>query len=460
MQVNDHTGLACSGWTWALAALLVVLWLVLPPLALRRRGGWRAMPQSFLGFFWLGFGVDFVVRFLLLTWDSVEFGNDTFRLADVPTRSLDRAMVLAIAYWAAAVLGFACWQRGRRAGPLAVLPAVGGSSPRRRLGILLGCTACMVATSADLGLPLMLLTPFSIVGRLWVVPATFVWAEWFASARPTRADARRRWLVLLPALLHFALSPFRENLAPLALVPLLALLCVRGYVPRRAVAAAVVAVILFLAAGSATQRYRDVRWGGEDLDEAALSAEQELPDPDWLVTVRRFHGFDSLLLTVDLVPSAYAHREQNVLLDGVLRGVVPRALLPEKRGSNRGVEFAQTIWAHDSGLESSAAIAPSMPGDLYYDGGAWLVVVGALVWGLVLGGVERWAGALPAGARATVLVLFSMQIVPSVERDFAHCLATFLQSLVVLFVVGVALRTLARARVPRWEAPRAHGARA
>ena len=79
MRLNDHGGLACTESGWALATLLVVAWLAAPAIALIRRGGWRALPTSLLGFVWLGFGVDFVIRFGLLALDSVEFGNDTFR---------------------------------------------------------------------------------------------------------------------------------------------------------------------------------------------------------------------------------------------------------------------------------------------------------------------------------------------------------------------------------------------
>ena len=99
MRLNDHGGLACTGTTWALVALIVLAWLGAPAVALIRRRGWRAMPTSLLGFVWLGFGFDFVVRFALLAMDSVEFGNDTFRLADLATSTVDHALRLALVYW-------------------------------------------------------------------------------------------------------------------------------------------------------------------------------------------------------------------------------------------------------------------------------------------------------------------------------------------------------------------------
>src|SRR5262249_54435563 len=42
MRLNDHGGLACTGLTWSLLTLVVVLWVGAPAIALIRRGGWRA----------------------------------------------------------------------------------------------------------------------------------------------------------------------------------------------------------------------------------------------------------------------------------------------------------------------------------------------------------------------------------------------------------------------------------
>jgi len=457
MRLNDHLGLACTGWTWSYAALLVVLWGVAPLVARRRGGPQRSLAASPFGFFWVGFTVDVVIRFFLLAYESVEFGNDTFRLADVPPRNLDRAMVLVIVYWVSVTVGFVLWPRRSAGGPLRPVEALGGDGRwDRQLLVLLASTACIVAGSGLVPLPLALATPIGLLGRLWIVPASFVWAEHWRGM----ATGRTRWLVLAPALVQFALSPFREHLVPLALVPLLTLVCVRGRMPRRAVAGAVAAVLTFLAIGPLTSAYRDVRWGGHAVssvtqgDPESDQDFQELPDPSWLITIRRFHAFDSLLLTVDLVPNAFPFTGEPVLMDGFLRGLVPRVLVPSKARSNRGQEFARTIWSYDSEIESDAAIAPSMPGDLYWAGGASYVLAGALLWGLLLGALDAWAAALRPSARAAVLLLFATQVLPSVERDFAHCVATLVQTLVVLGVAGGLARRLWRLRAPaaRWVA--------
>jgi hypothetical protein len=224
-------------------------------------------------------------------------------------------------------------------------------------------------------------------------------------------------------------------------------------------------VVLFLAAAPLTTTYRNMLWGGLSYDEAATGGRgvtseiEEMPDPEWLVTIRRFHGFDSFLLTVDLVPAAFPFTDDGVLLGGFVRGVLPRALAPDKAGSGRGQEFARTIWAYDSGIESDAAIAPSMPGDLYRAGGVAVVLAGAAIWGLLLGLLDRWKDALAPGARAAMLALFATQVLPSVERDFAHCVATLVQTLLVLGLAGAVAHALWGTRqVLRWTHPA--GARA
>jgi len=320
--------------------------------------------------------------------------------------------------------------------------------------VLVVSTACSVLASGMFPLPLALLTPMGIAGTLWVIPAAYVWAEWSANPNDP-ALARLRWIVLAPALVRFAASPFREHVLPLALIPLLAWRCTHGRLERRHRLALAAVLPAFLLVGNAVQTYRDFLWGGveaaEVVEERALKQTDEFvePDPDWLISVRRFHGLDSVLLTVDLVPTVFPFRDEPVVTDALVRGFVPRLFMPNKELSDRGPEFARTIWAYDSGLESGAAIAPSMPGDLYHAGGAMTVALGALVWGLLLGLVDRWKDALAPGGRVAVLVLLATQAAPSVERDFVHCVATMLQSLVVIVVIGAGLAQFWRPRVTR-----------
>jgi hypothetical protein len=165
MRLNDHGGLACTESGWALATLLVVAWLAAPAIALIRRGGWRALPTSLLGFVWLGFGVDFVIRFGLL---GRRFGG--IRERHVPLRRPRRRDGRAGARARAPLLGL-LRPRLRRVGraPHAG-PAVGGRHARwRRPADATDDRARRVdrVLRAGVGLfplPLALLTPMGIAG--------------------------------------------------------------------------------------------------------------------------------------------------------------------------------------------------------------------------------------------------------------------------------------------------------
>ncbi len=45
-----------------------------------KRDGWPAILKSVYGIVWLGFGLDIVLRFSMLAYNAVEWGNATPRL--------------------------------------------------------------------------------------------------------------------------------------------------------------------------------------------------------------------------------------------------------------------------------------------------------------------------------------------------------------------------------------------
>lgn len=442
--MHDFTGLACHPSTWALAAGLVVLWAVtLRLLVLRRGDGWPAIVTSLIGLFWVGFGVNIVLRFLVLAYDSYTFGNVTYRLADLPATTTDLALLLVGLYWLAATAGAAIGGRMRGTGPFGAVDALdnlGRGISRRMLGAI--CATSIVLSAGPIAVPLALITPLGVVGSLWTIPATLEWSDHLRGVRRRGIAGLDRWLLLAPGLVHFFLSPFREHLATLALVPFVALL-LTGRRPRLPMVAATV-IGLFLAATVVTDLAREVVWGqkpaGEVLEAIATPTDGERPgDAVWVQASRRFHGFDSMLLTVDLVPLVFPFSGRDVIVDGLLRGLVPRALLPDKQASDEGTRFARTIWGYHSGVESEAAIAPSMAGDLYRAGGSLYVVLGGLVWGIALGVCDAWRRGLAPAGQAAVVVLLTTLVVASVERDFAHSLASLIQLLLVLGVARLLL---------------------
>ena len=196
--------------------------------------------------------------------------------------------------------------------------------------------------------------------------------------------------------------------------------------------------------------YRLMKW--ENVRPAEVAREFSTGGIDrWLAVAsdeptHRFHGFDSLLLTVALVPSLEPYSERNVLLSPLVRGVVPRFFYSGKSGADAGINFGARIWAFDDPAareNSGASIAPSMPGDLYDAGGVLYIALGALIWGTLLGLVDGWKGHLPAFCGAAITVLVATQCAMSVERDFDNSVATFIQTLLV-FVLVAGVLTLAR----------------
>jgi hypothetical protein len=274
-------------------------------------------------------------------------------------------------------------------------------------------------------------------------------------------------LVLLPALVNGWRSPYRENLAPLFLVPLLAALFAGRRPALRKLALA--GVICFLGISSLVSSYRRIKWENTRPEEVA-SEIRSAGAVGWFTgdfgeRLARFHSFDSILLTVHLVPNAMPYSERSVLVAPFIRGFVPRFIYGAKGGWDAGEKFGVSIWAYDDPTardHGAAAIAPSMPGDLYDSGGVLDIVLGALIWGALLGLVDGWKAHLPAFCAAAVTALLATHCALSVERDFDHEVAGLIQiSLLLLVVSGVI--ALARSRrtdaslglEPTTESPRA-----
>jgi len=198
--------------------------------------------------------------------------------------------------------------------------------------------------------------------------------------------------------------------------------------------------------------YRRIKWDNVRPEEVAHEFSQasfaDWASGTWDEPMHRFHGFDSMLLTVALVPALEPHSGRNVLVAPFLRGFVPRFIYSGKGAADAGMKFGTRIWGFDnptSREQPVASIAPSMPGDLYDAGGVLYVALGALLFGSLLGLVDGWKAHLPAFCGAAITVLVATQCAMSVERDFDNSVATFMQTLLV-FVLAAALIALARRR--------------
>lgn len=442
--MNSAFGLAADEYTgmiglalalgWAGSAILCPQW--------RQRRFW-ALPMSLFGFVWLGFGLNFVVRYAVLSYDSVLFGNLTYRLADRSAAVVNDTLLLAAGYWVCLVLGYvAVVRRAGRGVFVALEPLADPAAQVPRILLVAVCSACIFLVNGPFEIPLSLLTPLGAIGRLWVVPAGLAWWDYYRGREPL-GGAPARIATLVPGVLLTALSPYREHMMLLVALPFVAGLFAGKRYRLSVMAAAAVAVLLgsTVLVGAA----RLVLWSGYSLDEVLAEDLWTGADPTeapWLQAMRRFHGFDSLLLTVDRVPSDYPFEDRQVFVEAALRAFVPRLIYESKELVQRGFDFSTTIWTERYDRENPAAIAPSMAGDLYRASGPLDVLLGALVWGMILGMCDGWARRSSAGVGAVSVLLFGALSFASVERDFVLVVGTLVQTLIVTVVVGGGISAL------------------
>lgn len=437
LQTNFLTWLVLTGLTvcWVMSVRLLPEW---------ESEGWPSLLKSVYGFVWMGFGLDILLRFSMLAYNAVEWGNYTLRLITLPVETVNLSLIYCGIFWLLLSVGYLLVLRHcATAGPL---------GPTRILTMDLvyaaavpmavACSVLFLVLDSRGAVPLVLLTPLAGVANLYAVPATMVWWDHFRRASPVWRIRGVHLLVLMPALVNGWRSPYRENFAPLFLIPLLAAMFA-GRRPRltRLIPAA---VVCFLVMSTLVAAYRKIRWENARPEEVA-SEMRSAGVVDWLAgnfgeRMSRFHSFDSILLTVHLVPGAQPYTGENVLVKPFIRGFVPRLLNPGKGATDAGQRFGEGIWAYevpavrDHG--NGAAIAPSMPGDLYDAGGELYVALGALIWGGLLGLVDGWKAHLPMGCAAALTALVATHCAMSIERDFDHEVAGLIQIFLVVIVAS------------------------
>ncbi|MCK6553705.1 hypothetical protein L6Q96_03840 [Candidatus Binatia bacterium] len=436
--MGNAIGLAADSYTWPISVVVILVWAASAMVCPRwwQRRLW-AVPMSLFGFVWLGFGLNFVVRYALLSYDSVLFGNLTYRLADRPAAIVNETLLLAGGYWLFLVVGYAALVRVPGRGLfVAIEPLADPSAQVPRFLLTAICTACIALGNGPFDIPLAFITPLGVVGRLWVLPAGLAWWDHYRGREPL-GGTPARMASLFPGVLQVALSPYREHLLLVVLLPFVAgLFAGRRY--RLSVVAAG-AVTLVLGSTVLVNAARMVQWSGYSVDEVLAEDLWGGSDPTevaWLQALRRFHGFDSLLLTVDRVPSDYPFEDRQVFFDAALRAFVPRLFYENKELVQRGFDFSTTIWTDRYDRENPAAIAPSMAGDLYRANGPMYVLLGGLVWGMILGLCDGWAQRASPGVGAVSVLLFGALSFASVERDFVLVVGTLVQTLIVMTALG------------------------
>ncbi len=450
----SFAGLQTDFLTWLILAGVVACWVMSVKLVPDwERDGWAAILKSLFGFVWLGFGLDILLRFLMLSYNAVEWGNDTPRLIALTTGTVNRTLAYCGLFWMLVSLAYRFAVRRRTAGPLA-LAAMLDVDLFYAVAVpaAVFCSVLFYLTDGPNSIPVALLTPLAALGYLYVIPATVVWWDHFRRPDTGWHIGGIHLFVLLPAFVHGWCSPYRENLAPLLLIPLLAAIFAGRRPSLRKLVPA--AMVCFLVASSVITAYRRMKW--ENVPQAEVFSEMRSADTvDWLTgswgeRMKRFHSFDSMLLTISLVPKAKPYTGRDVLVGPFIRGFVPRLIYVDKGLADAGQRFGTEIWAYDAPAvrdHSGAAIAPSMPGDLYQAGGPLFIALGGLIWGGILGLVDGWKRHLPAYSAAAITLLVATHCAMSIERDFDHSVAGLIQIL-ILFLLVAALIALARRRNP------------
>ena len=444
-MIIQNTSLQTSALTWYLALGLLAFWALTLPLLVRMRRGWEPVLMSLLGLAWVGFGVGIVLRFFLLAYDAEAFASPSTTLANRPPAVVNLALTSAALFWL-------CFVSAALAARLLPVPRLLAALVRRPGNLsswsVLPTTAvscaCVVAALLP-STPDSLATPLSVIGSMWVIPATSAWIRWFRGEPVLKLTLIA---TLAPGVLRLVLSPYREHLLVIALVVLVAAV----YTGRRLRLAVVVpiATLIVLISTIAVSTYRQVIWWEVAPDDAlsrvSLAQWEDRPfDAPWTEVLRRFHDFDSLLLTVDLVPGVLPYSDRDMLMEGVTRALIPRVLDPTKRASDEGSQFQTLIWSFDDDPTreaGTASIAPSMPGSLYAAGGLAEVIAGALFWGLLVGSLEHLKSALFSSVSAGLHVLFSVQALAGIERDYSAAFANMVQTFVVLLGLGLVFAVL------------------
>jgi hypothetical protein len=442
-MIIENTSLQTSALTWYLAVGLLVFWALTLPMLVRVRGGWEQVLMSLLGLAWVGFAVGIVFRFFLLAYDAEAFASPSTSLANRPPAVVNLALASAGLFWM-------CFVAAAVATRLLPVPRLLAVWVRRPANLTMSSTLpttvisciCVIAALRP-STPAALVTPLSVMGSMWVIPATFAWVRWFRGepVLPLTMVA-----TLAPGVLRLVLSPYREHLLVVVLVVLVAAVCAG----RRMRLAVVVptATLLVLLSTIVVTTYRQVMWWGVTPDDAfsrvSLVDWKDRPfDAPWTEVLRRFHDFDSLLLTVDLIPSVLPYSDRDVLIEGVTRALIPRLVDATKRASDEGLQFQTMIWSFDDDPnreEGTASIAPSMPGSLYAAGGMAEVIAGALLWGALVSFIEHLKTEMSLPLSAGLHVLFSVQALAGIEHDYAAAFANMVQTFLMFMCICFVLR--------------------
>lgn len=440
--------------TWLAFAAVAGLWacsiyLTKDP-ASRQGWTWRSIPLSFFGLAWIAFGFTFILRFLLLVYDPVLFRATQFPLWQLPPAAFPWLWMVIGLFWLAFTTGYLLVTRLSPYRPMILgkLDLLGAPGNSPTLDILVFCCACLVILSGRGFVPRALDTPLAILGGFYAMAATAAWFSYFQ----TGTGDLRRFFYLLPGLFVYFFSPFRALIFAVVLCIVVPALKTRRWV---SLATFLLVMVSLLILTTIVNDYRRAQMQAEISTRGDASLEgnwwENPGKTPWVRLGKRFHGFDSVALTMHFVPSFFPHSHINIFTDLFWR-LIPRSIADKKADTHRGRAFSTTIWAMGTtGLtkRQEANISPTMCADLYQINGIPLVMVGAAFYGLLVGLLESWQRRGGLLSSSIFLVLFGMPVALGIEQEFNFAAATLLQVIIGFFLFLLFLPIFTRSDMPK-----------
>jgi hypothetical protein len=203
---------------------------------------------------------------------------------------------------------------------------------------------------------------------------------------------------------------------------------------RRALVVGACVVVLAVVALPAMQQVRAYSTLHTMSESLSLTART----PPWAMYVSDLSTFDNFVAMQSMIPASIPYLDGRSIAE-IPEMLVPRSLWP---GKPLGIDFRTSAYLYPS---IYVAVPISLQGELYWNGGIAVVVIGALILGAAFGGVTR------AGWRATSsagLVLFAVTL-PFTHGLLTRGLATQFENLLfalvgTLFAMAAATRTTPR----------------
>lgn len=447
MTANGLLAFTCALGLWAFSVLLT------KNAPSPERWTWRDILLSFVGLIWILFGLTFILRFCALAYNPEFFRTTQFPLWKIPAVTLTWTWIAITLYWLAFIFSYIIMTRlsPHRPSLLENLDLLALPENLPLLDLLVLISSCLVILSGKEFIPLALRTPFGILGGFYVIAATTVWYYYF-QGQPLSV---RNFLYLIPGALIYLFSPFRTLIFATLLCIIVPALKTRRWFSFTSFLLAMLALLLLTTVVNDYRRAK-IKAAAHNRQEPTLTDEtlgsKELNQkPSWVRLVDRFHGFDSVALTVHFVPSVFPHSRINIFNDLLWR-VIPRAVLDKKRDTHRGQKFSTTIWAMGERgrvKRRPSNISLTMCADLFQINGILLVVVGAAFYGLLVGLLESWQRRGKSLASCVLLVLFAVPVALGFEQEFDFAVATIIQVIIAFFFFLFLLGILGRADIPR-----------